>query len=195
MAEGPGRLLLSQVEYARRRGFSKQYVGQLVARGKIVLVGGMVDVLAADAALAQSHDPARYASRPIRADVPDQAAPGLQHSFAKARTIREHFRALREKLEYESSTAALVPRAEIEDAAREAGRIVREAVFASAEPAAAELAEAFPGLHPDEAAAVIARHLHGALTQAADQLETVSRVADLRGAAGVEPGSGSAASP
>ena len=57
----PPRHLISQVEYARLRGWSKQYVGQLVAKGRIPLVGGMVDPTAADAALAQHYDPGRSA--------------------------------------------------------------------------------------------------------------------------------------
>jgi hypothetical protein len=170
MVEG---LLIAQAEYARRRGFSKQYVGQLVARGKITLVNGLVDPAAADAALAQGHDPARYATRPAMGvqSAPDPAAPGLQHSFAKARTVREHYRAMREKLEYEATLSELIPRADVELATFAVGRLLRDAVLAAAEPAAVELARRCAMLDPGMAEAVIRQHLDRALVEAADQIE------------------------
>lgn len=118
----PPRHLISQVEYARLRGWSKQYVGQLVAKGRIPLVGGMVDPTTADAALAQHYDPGRSArfrgDRQARDD--DGGAPdpdgALKGPLAKARTVREHFRAMREKLEYEQLAGSLVSRSQIEGA-------------------------------------------------------------------------------
>jgi hypothetical protein len=163
--------MISQAEYARRRGFSKQYVGQLVARGKITLVNGLVDATAADQALAQSHDPARYATRPMQPDPPmhDPAAPGLQHSFAKARTIREHFRALREKLDYETTTGTLIPRQAVEAAGAELGRIVRDEIIAAAGPAATALAQQYPAISQHAVQAVILDHLSQALHRIAEQ--------------------------
>ena len=52
-------MLVSQAEYARRRGVSRQYVGQMVARGLIKLVKRKVDPAQADAALAAVREPAR----------------------------------------------------------------------------------------------------------------------------------------
>ncbi len=50
---------ISQSEYARRRGVSRQYVSRLVKEGVIRLRNGKVDPAQADAALAARRDPAR----------------------------------------------------------------------------------------------------------------------------------------
>jgi hypothetical protein len=52
-------MLVSQAEYARLRGVSRQYVGQMVAKGVIKLTGRKVNPDQADAALAAFSDPAR----------------------------------------------------------------------------------------------------------------------------------------
>ncbi len=54
---------ISQSEYARRRGVSRQYVSRLVKEGVIRLKNGKVDPAQADAALAARRDPARPARR------------------------------------------------------------------------------------------------------------------------------------
>ncbi len=61
-------------------------------------------------------------------EIEQPAAP-----FAKARTVREHFRALRERLEYEHLVGKLVVVQEVEDADPEAGLMVREVFETSAE--------------------------------------------------------------
>lgn len=52
-------MLVSQAEYARQRGVSRQYIGQMVAKGVIVLKDRKVDTDQADAALAAVREPAR----------------------------------------------------------------------------------------------------------------------------------------
>ncbi|MDR1334514.1 MAG: hypothetical protein LBJ71_04835, partial [Holosporaceae bacterium] len=54
--------LITQTEWARRQGFSKQYVGRLINQGKIKLVDGMIDEKSANAVLQNQRDP----SLPIR---------------------------------------------------------------------------------------------------------------------------------
>jgi hypothetical protein len=49
--------LISQAEWARRQGFSKQYVGKLIEQGKIKLVNGMIDERTANAVLENQRDP------------------------------------------------------------------------------------------------------------------------------------------
>ena len=56
-------MLVSQAEYARTRGFSRQYVGQMAAKGIIKLKGRKVDTEQADTALAAIHDPVRSERR------------------------------------------------------------------------------------------------------------------------------------
>ena len=52
-------MLISQSEYARRRGVSRQYVSRLVKQGVIALENGKVDPVQADAAMAARRNPAR----------------------------------------------------------------------------------------------------------------------------------------
>ena len=52
-------MLVTQAEYARMRGVSRQYVGRLVKKGVIGLTDGKVDAGKADAALAALREPAR----------------------------------------------------------------------------------------------------------------------------------------
>ncbi len=142
--------LLTQKEYARRRGWSKQYVNQLVKQGRIPLQNGRIDVAAADAAIAGSRDPSRSPQSPStvsgepfatpRAVPPTGAIPGTEGTFTKARTVREHFRALREKMEFEAATGELVRRREVEDMAYEIGVMFRQHMMRAAESIGGELA-------------------------------------------------------
>jgi hypothetical protein len=54
--------LLSQKDYARRRGVTPQYVNKLVRQGKILLVGKKVDIKQADAAIKAFSRPAAYSA-------------------------------------------------------------------------------------------------------------------------------------
>jgi hypothetical protein len=56
-------MLVSQAEYARQRGVSRQYVGQMVAKGVIRLTGRKVEMDQADTALAAFREPARLERR------------------------------------------------------------------------------------------------------------------------------------
>ncbi len=146
---GSERQLLTQKEYADRKGWSKQYVNQLVKKGRIPLQGGKIDPVVADAALARDRDPTR--APPFRTDSMAQATPpnapgqpdptGLHGSFAKARAVREHYRALRERLEYDRLVGKLVVVQEVEDAVFEATRDIRD----SFEGAAARIGNTIAG--------------------------------------------------
>jgi hypothetical protein len=173
------RHLLTQKEYARRRGWSKQYVNQLVKQGRIALTNGRIDPAAADAALGGMRDPSRGPQ--VRGDSMPQAmaasqpnlgadpAPGLQGTFTKARTVREHFRAMREKMEFEAATGELVRRREIEEAAYEIGAVFREHMVRAAEPIGNQIAERF-GVDPREALELVTSGINQALQQLAAQI-------------------------
>ena len=126
--------LLTQKEYAKRKGWSKQYVHQLVKKGRIPLQGGKINPAVADAALARDRDPAQdqaFRAPPMANEaalgLPGQLETSGHHgSFTKARTVREHFRALRERLEYEQQAGKLVPVEEVEAACFEAARSFRD---------------------------------------------------------------------
>ena len=51
--------MITQAEWARRHGFSRQYVSKLVSRGVVRLVDGKIDPAQADAALAALRQPAK----------------------------------------------------------------------------------------------------------------------------------------
>ncbi|MGE0650270.1 MAG: hypothetical protein AB7P12_00765 [Alphaproteobacteria bacterium] len=56
-------MLITQAEWARRGGFSRQYVSRLVKRGVVRLIDGRVDPAQADAALVALREPARQPRR------------------------------------------------------------------------------------------------------------------------------------
>ena len=71
-------MLVSQAEYARQRGVSRQYVGQMVAKGIIGLSNRKVDTERADAALAALREPARPERR-VKPDAPVQTPSAGPH--------------------------------------------------------------------------------------------------------------------
>jgi len=131
---GPGKQLLSQKEYADARGWSKQYVNQLIKKGRILLVDGQIDPEQADRALCRTRDPTRSAA--FRSDGmgeagnaasgPELDAARIHGSFAKARTVREHYRALKERLDYEQAAGSLVSKSEVEDEHFTLARMTRD---------------------------------------------------------------------
>lgn len=56
-------MLITQAEWARRRGFSRQYVRRLVQKGLVRLIDGKVDPAQANAALNAIREPARAVRR------------------------------------------------------------------------------------------------------------------------------------
>ncbi|HSF96400.1 MAG TPA: hypothetical protein VLA52_15345 [Thermohalobaculum sp.] len=67
-------MLITQAEWARRHGFSRQYAGRLVKRGLVALIDGKVDPDQADAALAAVREPARQPRRKSRPGPAPQPA-------------------------------------------------------------------------------------------------------------------------
>jgi hypothetical protein len=69
---------MTQAEWARRHGFSRQYVSRLVSKGVVHLINGKVDPAQADAALAAIREPAR----PARRTKPTQTGRGHRSAAA-----------------------------------------------------------------------------------------------------------------
>lgn len=67
-------MLITQAEWARCRGFSRQYVTQLIKMGVVRLIDGKIDPDQADAALAAVREPARAERRAGREGRPPAAA-------------------------------------------------------------------------------------------------------------------------
>ena len=65
--------LITQAAWARRHGFSRQYVSQLVRKGVVRLVDGRIDPAEADATLAAMREPARPQRRARASDVVAQS--------------------------------------------------------------------------------------------------------------------------
>ncbi|MBF0182628.1 MAG: hypothetical protein HQM03_21645 [Magnetococcales bacterium] len=72
-------MLISQSEWARQQGFSRQYVSKLVKSGTILLVDDKVDTAQAETALASIREPAR---EPQRKQTPEPVAPRLAPAHA-----------------------------------------------------------------------------------------------------------------
>lgn len=152
---GSSSRLMTQREFAEARGWSKQYVNQLVKQGRIPLRSGKIDPDEADRALARSKDPARdrrlqgatSGGPEVVAEAPSHAGEmvgsGPSPPFIKARTVRENYRALKEKLEYEALTGKLIEKDEVRRAAFTAGRLYRDEIQRMARVIADDLAGEF----------------------------------------------------
>ena len=139
-------MLVSQAEYARQRGVSRQYVGQMVAKGIIGLSGRKVDTEQADAALAALREPARPERRP-KSEV-SAPTPGAQQTnsgdlptlLLKSRIKSEVERAklLEIKARFEAGKYIAVD--DVKVAAFNRARVVRDALLNIPERLAAMLA-------------------------------------------------------
>jgi hypothetical protein len=88
--------LMTQAEYARHRGKSRQYISRLAKAGVLVMRGGKVDAPASDAVLDDRPEPVseRVAAAPI-----ETAPTGT--TFAQAKTADMVFKARLRKIEYD----------------------------------------------------------------------------------------------
>lgn len=147
-------MLISQSEWARQQGFTRQYVNKLVSRGLIRLVDGKVDPAQAEAALTAIREPAREPQRkvsptpapvvvppPVRSappqptaskpasafDLPGAPAGDLPTLLLKARIKSEVKRASLLEIREKVETGRLVEADEVKAAAFNRGRAVRAA--------------------------------------------------------------------
>lgn len=95
--------LVTQAEYARHRGKSRQYISRMAKAGVLVMRGGKVDVAASDAVLDDRPEPVseRVAAAPV------EAAP-TGTTFAQARTADMVFKARLRKMEYDQRMGKLM---------------------------------------------------------------------------------------
>ncbi len=123
---------VSQSEFAKRQGWSRQYVGKLVKSGKIVLVKGKVDPEQALAAIKAQSEPstelrAKSQSGTILPASPTDSRQAVD--FVTARTMREAFKAKMAKMEYEEKAGKLTDAIKVREEAFRAGRIVRDSLL------------------------------------------------------------------
>jgi hypothetical protein len=144
-------MLVSQAEYARQRGVSRQYVGQMVAKGIIGLSNRKVDTAQADAALAAFREPARPERR-FKPDAPVQMPAALPspapqtHSgdlptlLLKSRIKSEVERAKLLEIKARIEAGKYVAVEDVKAAAFNRARVVRDALLNIPERLAAMLA-------------------------------------------------------
>ena len=124
--------LLSQSEFAKRQGWSRQYVGKLVRSGKIKLVNGKIDPDQAQAAIKAQSEPSTELRVKPKTDTTFPTAPTDSRQavdFVTARTMREAFKAKMAKMEYEEKAGKLTDASKVKAEAFRAGRIVRDALL------------------------------------------------------------------
>ena len=107
--------VLTQAEYARRRGCSKQYFGKMMRRGLPDLVGDSgdkrIDAQAADRWLDARHDPARTAngrSAMLGNGTAGAADGDAASAYTAARTEKAQLDAQLARMEVERRTGGLV---------------------------------------------------------------------------------------
>src|SRR3990172_4230588 len=96
---------LTQAEFARQRGVSRQRISQLVSSGVVKLVKGKVNVLQADAAIAASRDPTHGGKRTV------DPVPSM--SLITARTLKEEALASLRRMESEEKKGNLINKDEL----------------------------------------------------------------------------------
>ena len=151
--------LISQAEYARRRGVAKSAVAKAVAEGRISLIDGKVDPTVADIQWEQNTraraDSRRGASSaptvgvqaPLAAPVAPEGqetratvpAPAPEAGYTDFRTRREKAEAERAEMETAKMAGRLIERDSTERAIFDAFRQLRDAVMASGQRAAPRL--------------------------------------------------------
>jgi hypothetical protein len=148
--------MMTQAEYARYRGVSRQAVSKAVRSGRIVLAeDGMIDPEAADASWRRNTDPSKPSNSV--AGNPRGAVPRARHSNPQAprvttggpspgpdyhvsRAVRETYLAKLVRLEYEIKTGKLIDAEESRHAAFQDNRRVRDLLLAIPDRTAAQLA-------------------------------------------------------
>ena len=146
-------MLVSQAEYARQRGVSRQYIGQMVAKGVIRLQGRKVDSAQADAALAAVREPARPERRatPKAEAAPKPLVPATELSsvpqggdlptlLLKTRIKSEVEKAKLLEIKARVEAGKYVDADEVKVAAFNKARVVRDALMNIPERLAAVLA-------------------------------------------------------
>ncbi len=125
---------ITQAEFARRHGWSKQYVAKLVKQGRVKLEGGKIDPVAAKAAIDQLGEPSTgLRESPVQARPETSAPLPLDNrkvvDYAAARTMREAYRAKMARLDYEEREGKLFEAGKVYEEGFQTGRQVRDALL------------------------------------------------------------------
>lgn len=131
--------MVTQAEYARRRGVSRQAISKAVANLGIPKdEKGRIDMVEADRLRGENRDPSQTFVRP-GAPVPEApvtegsvppAETGAQASYTTSRAEREYYQSQTAKLEYQRRLGQLLPRELVVDAMTHAGMEIARALDA-----------------------------------------------------------------
>lgn len=150
------RDLITQAEFARRRGCNRSHISRMVKAGRIVLHGGLIDFDEASTALDANTNPAMVKSHPP-ADAPEpkrsRRVPDTTDnlvSFEEARTRKEYADALLKELRLAKERGELVDVSEVRREQYAHARKERAAIEAIPERVASQLAAAL-GIDVDPA--------------------------------------------
>ena len=173
-------MLVSQAEYARQRGVSRQYIGQMVSKGVIELKNKKVDPTQADKALASVREPARPERRSqtktepapspvsLPSDTPQLPQRGdLSTLLLKTRIKSEVEKAKLLEIKARVEAGKYVDADEVKVAAFNRARVVRDALLNIPERLAAVLAA-------EEDASRVHALLHAEIRSALEDLSGVS---------------------
>ncbi|MFN7225836.1 MAG: hypothetical protein ACK5UY_01100 [Holosporales bacterium] len=130
-------MLLTQAEWARHKGFSRQYAAKLIKQGTIRLIGGKVDAAQAESALAALREPLRQ----VTSDEPfEGGGQSLSTLLLKSRIKTEVERGRLLEAKAKAETGKLVSADEVKIAAFRRARIVRDGMLNLPDRVAAVLA-------------------------------------------------------
>jgi hypothetical protein len=119
--------LIKQSEWARRQGFSKQYVGKLISQGKIKLVDAMIDEKSANAVLQNQRDP----NLPIRRNGSSlyEGQSDMHDLLVKTKLKNEIERGKLLEAKVKSETGELISAEKVRQAMFVKGRIIRDGIM------------------------------------------------------------------
>lgn len=117
--------LVTQAEYARTAGVTRQAVSKAVKAGRIKTKGGKIDPDQADRDWKAN---SRESMPPASTSSPGATSPGIP-SYADSRAIREAFNARLARLDFEERNGKLLRRDEVERAMFEEAREDRNRIM------------------------------------------------------------------
>ena len=126
--------LISQSEFARRGGFSRQYVNKLIKKGKIKLINGMID---SETTLVTKASPDRLTSRRVQESL---VTKNITELLARARLKNEIERGKILEAKAKAEINKLLSAEKVKKTAFTKARIVREKVLDVADRVSATLA-------------------------------------------------------
>jgi hypothetical protein len=121
--------LITQSEWARRQGFSKQYVNNLIKTGQIPLTNGLVDEDRANAILAGIRNPNQPIRRSQNTESKIQRDDDLPTLLLKTRIKNEIERGKLLEAKVKSEIGQLVSLADVKKVAFARGRVIRDSML------------------------------------------------------------------